>query len=64
MEEEGEQHGFYEIEMRDGLELRYHSGEPGNWVGVESAREEGPPSPRLQKPRTCTCKLPASRHPS
>ena len=109
MEEEEQQHGNYEIEMRDGLKLRYHAGEPGNWVGVkkrvgkrktsyqaricitkrkgdsrrqyglgsfdsaekaaiaiakERLQEEGPPSPRLQKPRTCTCKLPASRHPS
>ena len=25
----------YEIKMCDGLELRYHTGEPGNWVGVK-----------------------------
>ena len=35
MEDEEEQHGKYSIEMRDGLELRYHIGEPGNWVDVK-----------------------------
>ena len=35
MEDEEQQHSNYEIEMRDGLELRYHIGEPGNWVGVK-----------------------------
>ena len=34
MEDEEEQEGEYEIEVRDGLELRYHTGKPGNWVGV------------------------------
>ena len=36
MEDEEQQHSNYEIEMRDGLELRYHIGEPGNWVGVKN----------------------------
>ena len=35
MEDEEQQHSNYEIEMRDGLELRYHIGEPGNWVKYE-----------------------------
>ena len=31
---EDEEDGTYEIEMRDGLELRYHTGQPGKYVGV------------------------------
>ena len=34
MEDEEEQEGEYEVEVRDGLELRYHTGKPGNYVGV------------------------------
>ena len=40
MEDEEQQHSNYEIEMRDGLELRYHIGEPGNWVGVKKQGHE------------------------
>ena len=31
---EDEEDGTYEIEVRNGLELRYHKGKPGDYVGV------------------------------
>ena len=34
MEDEEEQEGEYEIEVRDGLELRYRTGKPGHYMSA------------------------------